>query len=125
MNSYKICIAVIVIIILCGIGALAKAVIDMDFAYHSELRKKLPQRINELQSYGLNIVEVKDFYRSSGFSSTLTYVKFATVDAFAQFCLSKNVTTVMHYYGNMMRALSEWDYFYFIEDVTVYRYVIE
>jgi hypothetical protein len=93
--------------------------------YEDSLEPQLPMVTTVLENYGLKILEIKDFSRTSGFSASLTFIKFETPESFAEFCLSKNVTTVMHYYGNMRGYLPNYHNFFFLEGETAYRYIIE
>jgi hypothetical protein len=117
-------IAILTVIIVLVASAIALA-INSRQQYAESLRPQLPIARATLESYGLTIVETNDFTRTNGFSASLTFIKFTTPESFAEFCISKNVTSVMHYYGNMLGNSMGYDYFYFIEGETVYRYVIE
>jgi hypothetical protein len=78
-----------------------------------------------LKSYDITTVEVTDYDHHTGFSQGPIFIKFDEPKDFAKFCLSKNVTTVMHWQGNMYYDCSSPDQFFFIEGETIYRFVIQ
>lgn len=118
-NAIKVSILVIVVGLLIGLSAY----------FASQYVAPKPQYTVDqvtavLQTYNISIVNTNDLYHHNGFSQTPIFVLFDTPQDFSEFCNSKGITTVMHWYGSMYPEYGNYDYFYFIEGETVYRYLI-
>jgi hypothetical protein len=118
----KILTAVVIVLIVLVIGAIAYLV----GTYKSPTPKYTVSEVTTiLKSYGITTVEVTDYDHHTGFSQSPIFIKFDTPKDFANFALSKNVTTVMHWQGNMYYDTYSPDQFFFIEGETIYRFVIQ
>lgn len=64
-------------------------------------------------------------FNTGGVFDKANLISFPSIDNLVNWCELQNVTTVIHYYGNMRSGIFNYDYFFYIDGDTIYRYVIE